>query len=189
MIKNKMLGQLSGYQMWFKNDRVYLERRNLQIVLKLVLGINNFEESKLVPCDFRTSLDAYIIDMINVANESRIQRKLREMKQKEILVLEKMSLSDCIKSLEHKTVKVLARQLGSQLTVKEVNVRLGEINESCVEVVLKEALPGIGDQSEVYFDKLRLSMDDEFDAGLIQKQILEREGLLSLKKLFQAFQD
>jgi hypothetical protein len=30
-------------------------------------------------------------------------------------------------------------------------------------------------------------MDDEFDAGLIQKQILEREGLLSLKKLFQAF--
>jgi hypothetical protein len=67
------------------------------------------------------------------------------MKQKEIIVLEKMSLSECIKSLEHKTVKVLARQLGSQLTVKEVNVRLGEINESCVEVVLKEALPGIGD--------------------------------------------
>jgi len=40
-----------------------------------------------VLCDYRTSIDDYLLDMYSRKNETRVQRKLRELKDKEIEAL------------------------------------------------------------------------------------------------------
>jgi hypothetical protein len=73
LIRNRLPSQIKAYNVRFSDHKVYLERRNLQIVFRLEISQDqNQENTKLVPSDFRTSIDDYLIDMYSVQNETRI---------------------------------------------------------------------------------------------------------------------
>lgn len=78
--------------------------------------------------DFQTLNDSLFKDMLQrrFTEETSVQRNLRKIKTDEIKVLHELTMADCIQKLEHKTIKMLQKRLGSSLNTQLVQDELNQ---------------------------------------------------------------
>lgn len=106
--------------------------------------------------------------------ETKIQRKMRELKDREIMVLAdpKHTVTGCINRLITKTVKMLQAKLGTSLTTRFVEDELTK--EPKVEVIFERPLPALKSEKAeemLLEDRLTLTLDSDFDLMEIAREI------------------
>lgn len=134
--------------------------------------------------------------LLRVRQETRLQKKLREVKAQEIAVLQQCGVEETLEKLVYKVMKMFQKQIEASLQADGTGFKTQLVQnpitkEPQLNVIFPKPLPSLSNPS-LLEACLSLNPDSDFDPQAVQKAITARESLAdqnACRKLYRAFVD